>query len=383
MPVARIRIFHVALVAVVFACPGPPAAIAQTDEGRWAAAVATSREAIWAMMERSGTPGLSVAVTAGGEIVWSEGFGQADLEHGVPVTPETRFGIGSISKSLTTALVGRLMDNGALDIDAPVEHYLPDFPHAGRGITTRLIAAHLSGIDDQTERRLHHTARHFYTTREALEVLWNDPVVDEPGTHARYGTGTYTIIAAIIGQASGQDFLLTMEQQVLSPLGLEATVPNERLEIVPHRVDFYERTPGGDIVHAPYYDPSFKWAGAGYLSTAEDLVRFGAAMSGPGFLSELTWKEIVMSARTADGKPTEYALGWDAPRDHGVGRTVIAKSGGGPGIRGYLALYPECELVVAMLTNLSRAPVRGELWETVAGAFLEEQSCGTPACDSR
>jgi CubicO group peptidase (beta-lactamase class C family) len=335
------------------------------------------------MMERSGTPGLSVAVAAGGEIVWSEGFGQADLEHGVPVTPETRFGIGSISKSLTTVLVGRLVDAGTIDIDAPIEQYLPDFPHAGRGITTRLIAAHLSGIDDQTERRLHHTARHFYTTREALEVLWNDPVVDDPGTHARYGTGTYTIIAAVVEQVSGQDFLSTMERQVISPLALEATFPNERLEILPHRVGFYERTPEGEIVHAPYYDPSFKWAGAGYLSTAEDLVRFGVAMTGPGFLSESTWKEITTCAHTTDGKPTQYALGWDAPREHGMGCTVIAKSGGGPGIRGYLALYPECELVVAMLTNLSRAPIRGEFWETVAGAFLEEQSRGAPATDSR
>ncbi len=327
------------------------------------------------MMERSGTPGLSVAVAAGGEIVWSEGFGHADLEHRVPVTPETRFAIGSISKSLTTALVGRLVDSGALDIDAPVERYLPDFPHAGRGITTRLIAAHLSGIDDETERRLHHTARHFETTREALETIWNDPVVDEPGTNPRYGTGTYTIIAAVIERVSGRDFLSAMERQVLSPLGLGGTVPNERAEIVPRRAAFYERTSAGKIVHAPYYDPSFKWAGAGYLSTAEDLARFGAAMSAPGFLSERTWKEIMTAAHTKDGNPIQFALGWDAPQALGTGRTLIGKSGGGPGIRGYLALYPECDLVIAMLTNLSRAPVRGEFWETVAGAFLAVQTC--------
>jgi serine beta-lactamase-like protein LACTB len=379
MSVVQARILPVALIAIALARPGPPAAIAQNQEDRWATAAATSREAIRAMMERSGTPGLSVAVAVGGEIVWSEGFGFADMERGVPVTPATRFGIGSISKSLTTALAGRLIDNGTLDVDAPIERYLPDFPHAGRGITTRLIASHLSGIDDRTERRLHHTARHFDTTREALEMVWNDPVVDEPGTKARYGTGTYTIIAAVIEQASGRDFLSAMEQLVIGPLGLEATIPNERRDIIRHRTCFYERSSRGEIVHAPYYDPSFKWAGAGYLSTAEDLVRFGAAMSRPGFLSEPTWKQIVAPARTADGEAIEYALGWDAPRDLGEGCTVIGKSGGGPGIRGYLAFYPECGLVIAMLTNLSRAPVRGELWETVADAFLKGQACHSQA----
>ncbi len=374
MRVARFSILLIALAQVILAFPRATAPFSQTHEDRWAFAIATSREAIRAMMDSSGTPGLSVAVAVGGEIVWSEGFGYADLEHGVSVTPATRFGIGSISKSLTTALMGRLIDNEALDIDAPIEHYLPDFPHAGRGITTRLIAAHLSGIDDQTERRLHHTARHFDNTREALEVMWNDPVVGEPGSHVQYGTGTYTIIAAVIEQASGLDFLSAMEQLVIRPLGLEATVPNERRKIVPGRTCFYERTLGGEIVHAPYYDPSFKWAGAGYLSTAEDVVRFGMAMLDPGFLSEHTRKEIVSPARKTDGKEIEFALGWDAPRDLEAGCMVIGKSGGGPGIRGYLALYPECELVIAMLTNLSRAPVRGELWETIAGAFFEARS---------
>jgi CubicO group peptidase (beta-lactamase class C family) len=97
------------------------------------------------------------------------------------------------------------------------------------------------------------------------------------------------------------------------------------------------------------------------------------AMSGPGFLSERTWKEIVMPARTTDGRAIEFALGWDAPRDLGANGKVFGKSGGGPGIRGYLAIYPERELVIAVLTNLSQAPVRGPMWSTVAGAFLEEQ----------
>jgi serine beta-lactamase-like protein LACTB len=377
LTVTRKRIHSAALVAALLAGSALPSPLAQPREDPWAAAIAASREAVRAMMERSGTPGLSVAVAAGGKIVWSEGFGYADLERRVPATPQTRFGVGSISKSLTTALMGRLVDDGALDIDVPVEMYLPDFPHAGLGITTRLIAAHLSGIDDRTERKLYYTARHFDTTREALEALWNDPLVDEPGTQPRYGTGTYTIIAAIVERATDRDFLSEMQRHVLDPLGLAATVANERRKIIPDRTAFYERTQGGEVVNAPYYDPSFKWAGAGYLSTAEDLVRFGVAMSGPGFLSAATRDAILAAARTTDGTPIEYALGWDAPRTDGAGPTLIGKSGGGPGISGYVGLIPECDLVIAILTNMSRAPVRGQLFDTVAGAFLERQACRT------
>lgn len=239
------------------------------------------------------------------------------------VGAEPRFGIGSISKSLTTALVGTLTD------------------------------------------------------KEALAIIWNDPVVVEPGTRGLYGTGTYTIIAAVIERAGGQDFLSAMNQQVIGPLGLEATVPNERRKVIPQRTCFYERAAAGEIAHAPYFDPSFKWAGAGYLSTAEDLSRFGVAMSGPGLLSEPTWKEIIMPARTTDGKTIEFALGWDAPRDLGENGMAIGKSGGGPGITGYLAIYPERELVIAVLTNLSRAPVLGEMWDTIESAFLEERALGS------
>lgn len=346
---------------------------AASDE-RWTGAITKGRETVRAMMKRSQTPGVSVAVSMDGEIVWQEGFGYSDLEHLVPVTPDSKFGIGSISKSLTTALVGRLMDEGLLDLDAPVEKYLPDFPHAGRGISTRLLAAHLSGIDDRTERDLYYTARHFDTTQEAVRLLWKDPVIYEPRSQARYATGTYTIIAAVIEEVTGQTFLSAMKERVLEPLGLSSTVPNERRRIIPHRTAFYELNDESTIVHTKYFDPSFKWAGAGFLSTADDMVRFGQAMIRPGFLSENTWEEITTPQRTVSGDLV-FALGWDVFRDD-RGRKVIAKSGGGPGIRGYLGIYPEHVLTVAILSNRSRAPIIEEVFSTVVNAFLQDSALG-------
>jgi serine beta-lactamase-like protein LACTB len=362
----RISFFSLTLIGGAAAGVSQPA-----SEQRWTAAITRSDAAIQAMMMNSGTPGVSVAVSVNGELVWREGYGYSNLEHLVPVIRDTKFGIGSISKSLTTALMGRLRDEGLLDFDAPIERYFPDFPHAGRGISTRLIASHLSGIDDRTERDLYYTAQHFNTTKEAVELLWNDPVVHKPGTRARYATGTYTIIAAVVEAVTGQSFLTAMKEHVLDPLHLSSTVPNQRRHVIPHRTSFYERDDKGTIVHTPYFDPSFKWAGAGFLSTAEDLVRFGHAMMRSGFLSESSWKVITTPQRTVNGESVS-ALGWDIFRDD-RGRHVIAKSGGGPGIRGYLVLYPEHGLTVAILSNLSRAPVIEEAIPTIVSAFLEAE----------
>jgi serine beta-lactamase-like protein LACTB len=98
------------------------------------------------MMASARVPGLGVAVAVDGKVVWAEGFGLADLERGVPVTRRTKFGLGSVTKSLTMALAARLHEEKVLDLDAPLERYLPDFPHRGKGITTRLIGCHLSGL---------------------------------------------------------------------------------------------------------------------------------------------------------------------------------------------------------------------------------------------
>ena len=113
----------------------------------YARAIAASREAIHAMMQSSKAPAVSVAVVVKDEIIWDEAFGFADLERKARANTETRFGLGSVSKSFTGVLAARLMEEGLIDLDAPVEQYLPQFPH--KNITARLIIAHLSGLNDE------------------------------------------------------------------------------------------------------------------------------------------------------------------------------------------------------------------------------------------
>jgi CubicO group peptidase (beta-lactamase class C family) len=159
-----------------------------------------------------------------------------------------------------------------------------------------------------------------------------------------------------------------MNRHVVGPLGLKNTTPNDRKAIIPHRTSFYVRD-NDKTVNAPYFDPSFKWAGAGYLSTAEDMARFGSALLKPGFLKQSTVDELFRPMRTAAGEDTRFGLGWRLGAD-AKGRSVVYQPGGGPGISSVIILYPKENLVVAILSNLRGAPVGGEAADAIADSFL-------------
>ncbi len=362
----------VMLVAGSVVCGAPSSAISQ-PAGMYAEAIDAGRSAVRSAMEddRLTFPGAGVAVAVDGEIVWSEGFGLADMDHSVPVTRETRFGIGSISKVLTMALCGRLVDEGLLDLDTPVEKYMPGFPQEDRGITVRLLAAHLSGMDDGSSAALRYTMRHYDAPSEAeiMVEMAHKPLLHEPGAAAEYATVTYTVIATVVEAVAQKDFTSCMTRYVLEPLGLGNTVPNDPRIIIPNRTAFYRRGDDGEFLHEVCFDPSYKMAGAGYLSTAEDIARFGAALLRPGFLQQETVEDLFRTVKTTDGRDA-YALGW-SERVDSEERRIVEKTGGGPGIRSVITMYPDEDLVVVVLMNLSRAAARDGLRDAIAEAFLE------------
>jgi CubicO group peptidase (beta-lactamase class C family) len=347
-----------------------------------ARAAAVARDALRDRQRRDGIPALSAAVAARGRILWSEAFGLADREAGVRATTDTRFGIGSITKSLTMALAGRLADQGRLDLDAPVERYLPGFPHAGRGITTRLIGGHLSGLGDAFANANRLTTRH-YDTVSALAAILEEAPRGPAGAEHFYGTGTYTVIAAVIEEASGEPFAAAMRRHVLEPLGMSATRPNDPRHPTARQAAFYERDAAGRSRRVPAYDPSHKLAGAGYLSTAEDLVRFGSALLDAGFLQAATLEQLFTPLRTTAGTDTGVGLafrigqegwpgmGWTIGPDDRP-RRIVHQPGGGPGISAWLVIDRDAKLVVAVLANETSANVGGKAFDAVFEAFLPQ-----------
>jgi CubicO group peptidase (beta-lactamase class C family) len=298
-------------------------------------------------------PGFSVAVAVDGKLVWAEGFGFADLEQCVLVTPQTKFRIGSTSKPLTAAGAALLSEQGRLDLDAPIQKYVPTFPDKGYVITTRQLLGHLGGIRDYNAKESATLDRDVYpSVTESLKRFKDDPLIAPPGAKWRYTTYGYVLASAAMEGASGQDFLSFMHDKVFLPLGMQDTVADESAKIILNRAHWYSHLADGSFRNTPYEDLSYKWAGGGFLSTAEDLVRFGSAMLKPGFLKQETLAMVFSRQKAADGAATKYGLGWEL-HDAGDGQTErrFEHSGGVAGSSSWLVIYPDQKVAIAWLEN--------------------------------
>jgi len=161
------------------------------------AIIDSARKLVAAFREARHIPGVSVAVGVGGRVVWSEGFGFADLEHRVPVTPATRFRIGSISKSLTAAALGQLYERGRLDLDAPVQRYVPSFPTKRWPITVRQLAGHIAGVRHYRGDEVL-LNRRFATVSAGLDIFDDDTLLFEPGTRYSYPSYGWNLLSAVV-----------------------------------------------------------------------------------------------------------------------------------------------------------------------------------------
>ncbi len=334
--------------------------------------IETSRALIVEIMEAEGVPGASVAVGIGDEVVWSEGFGWASIENGVPVTTLTKFRIGSVSKTITASGVGLLIERGQLDLDAPVQTYVPDFPEKRWPITTRQLGGHTAGIRHYRGMEML-SSRNYRTVDAGLEIFAEDTLMFEPETNYSYSSYGWNLLSAVMEGASGTEFLAFMRDEVFEPLGLRHTLADHNDSIVAHRTEFYEHGPDGGIVNAPYVDNSYKWAGGGFLSTPEDLVRFAQAHMAPGFLEAETLRELQTAQTLRNGESTNYGIGWRTGTQDD-GDITLGHSGGSVGGTTLLIIVPEHDLVVAGVVNISgpASPIVNQV-----AAIFEEYLEGT------
>lgn len=275
-----------------------------------------------------------------------------------------------MSKSLTSLAIGKLVEEGKLDLDAPIEKYNTGFPQKKYPITSRQLATHTAGIRHYRLNDGLDCIKQYKTVQDGLVIFSRDSLLFKPGTAYNYSTYGYSLLSAVIEQASKTPFLTYMQTAVFTPLGMTHTGADYSDKVVAHRVRFYE-TQKGLLVNADQVENSYKWAGGGMLSTPSDLVIMGGSLLNYSLLKKETVALLFTPQLLANGKNTNYGFGWRSETDR-KGRKIIHHGGSINGGRTFLLIYPDDNLVVAITANMfDGTNVNVPEAETLANYFLK------------
>lgn len=266
-----------------------------STHGAESAAQASAQAYLQRWQAETGAPGVSAAVSVGGEIVFSGGVGRSDLEAGTRQNGRSVHNIGSISKTQAVVAVLQLVEQGKVNLDAEIQTYAPWFPRKPQPITVRQILTHTSGIRHYKDGEFGPgdvlSFRHYDNFEESTRFWRDDPLMFEPGTRWMYSSFATNLMHAIVETASGQGFEEYLTQHVWRPAGMVDTRFDVPARIVPRRGRGYERGKDGQLQNAPAEDVSYKYAGGGVISTDEDLCRFGMALNSGRLLKASTIAE--------------------------------------------------------------------------------------------
>jgi len=295
-------------------------------------------------LNETGMAGLQVCASLGGKIKLSKAFGYADIENKIPVSDSTKFRLASISKSMSAAALVKLVFEDKIDLDAPIQKYIPQFPVKKYPITTRQLAGHLSGFRDYLSIADYVHDNHYNNATEALKVFEKDTLLFKPGSKFYYSFLGWSIIGAIIESVSQKDYLTYMKENVFKPMQLLNTCGDNVSIRISNRSKVYDAS--GE--ESDEGDKSYMYANAGILSTAENLVKFGNAMIQN--TSKAEQEMLFTSQKTLDGRDTGYGLGWYVGTDRN-GHRYWHHSGDGFSCSSHLLIYPDDDLVLAFLAN--------------------------------
>ncbi len=320
-------------------------------------------EAIEREMARRHVPGLAVVVLKDGRLVRERGYGLANVEHGVKVTPSTVFQSGSVGKTFTAALILLLAEDGKLGLDDPVSRHLPEAPAAWNGITIRHLLTHTGGLGEPYQKI---DLRKDYTDAELIAVEASLPLLFAPGERFSYSNTGYHLLGFIATRAGGKHWSEQLRERIFAPLGMGARVISEA-EIVPHRAAGYEWS-DGRLRNQSWVSPSLNTTadGALYL-TARDLALWDQALRGDRVLNAKLRAASWTPPRLADGSTSPYGYGWFVGEQNG--RRTILHGGAWQGFKALITRYVDDDLTVIVLANSAIARV-GKIGDMVAGHYV-------------
>lgn len=342
-------------LATISAQPARPVATATDPVDKFVAAEMTRRH----------IPGVSVAVVRGGKVIKAQGYGVADLEHEIPVTPATVFKIGSVSKQFLATGIMLLAQDGRLSIDDPIAKHVSDAPESWRPITLRHFLTHTSGVLREGPA---FDPLKVQPDIDVIRSAFSRPLEFPTGSKYQYCNVCYFTLAEIIARVSGKPWDVFLSERVFTPMGMSATRTTTMTALVARRARGYTWRDNGYVNAAELL--AVRPSGA-FLSTVLDLAKWDAALYEDRILKKASRDEMWKPMGLSGGSKSDYGFGWQLGAIDGHRR--VHHGGSLPGFRAEMSLFPDDRLTVIVLTNAdSGAPA--EIAAGIARLYFSNNS---------
>ena len=321
------------------------------------------------LMAERHIPGAAVAVIKNGRIVKMSGYGVASIEFNVPVTSETVFEIGSVSKQMTAAGIMLLVQEGRVNLDERISQYLPNTPQTWSDVKVRHLLTHTSGIKSYSSLDGFELSQRM-TIDDFIKKLSPHPLEFVPGEKNIYSNSGFNLLAYIIEMRSGKKYMDFMREKIFLPLGMTKTGDRDPQFVIPLRANGYEwrqnRYTGRD-------GSLTDLMGAGSIvSTINDMTKWEAALAGNKLLNIESKKQIWTQFTFNNAKLSPYGMGWriSEVRDH----KLIGHTGQTAGFGAAIFRYVQNDVTVIALTNLGEVGMGSLVAVAAAKSYIPSLS---------
>ena len=301
-------------------------------------------------MQSQQIPGLALAVIKDGQTVIAKGYGLANVEHQVPVKPETIFQSGSTGKQFTATAVMMLVEEGKLSLDDKITKFFPDSPQAWQNITVRHLLSHTSGMTDYPQD---FDLRRDYTEDELYQRIKPIALAFQPGEKWSYSNLAYVMLGILIHKVSGKFYGDFLQERVFKPLEMTTARVISEADIVPNRAAGY-RIVNRELKNQDWVSPSLNTTadGALYL-TIYDMAKWDAALYTEKLLKKSSLEQMWTPVKLNNGKTHPYGFGWALGEVRG--RRLIEHGGAWQGFKAHISRYVDDKMTVILFANQIRA----------------------------
>lgn len=315
-------------------------------------------------------PGAAVAVVKNGRVIKTFGYGLANVELNVPVTKDTVFEIGSVTKQITAAAIMLLVEEGKINLDANISIYLSNAPEIWNKVTVRHLLTHTSGVKSYTAVGTGFELTKRMKRDDFMKAIGAYPLEFEPGSRYIYSNSGYNLLGFIIESVSGKSYWDFVRERIFKPLGMNQTANRDPQFIVPNRADGYEWE-NGRLVGRDY-DLTDVFSAGAIVSTALDLAKWDAALRSEALLKKTSLAQMWTPFVLNDGKTNPYGFGFNVADFRG--HRLISHGGQTAGFAANVSRYVSDDLTVIVLTNLGDQGLGGVIARGIAKIYLPEIS---------